>query len=165
MLYAKPHSVLQDSDYARFTRFYLANSEEFDQQYMLHDALIHLISTLPETHLLLLDDEQGQLGGYGQYRYTEDRKKVFIDSVILEKSHRSSRVFFAGFRDLVLHLCQENPEIQALQFHAVANNRYVNRLYSKFAKHTDTQVREGRTEHVYTAELDELLDYLKIKTS
>ncbi|WP_339297604.1 GNAT family N-acetyltransferase [Paenibacillus sp. FSL R5-0623] len=165
MLQAKSHEVLQDADYARFAHFYLANSEEFDEQYMLHDALLHLISTLLHSRLLLLDDEQGRLGGFGQYRYTEDRQTAFIDSVMLAKPHRSSRVFFAGFRDLVLQICQENDEIQTLQFHAVANNRYINRLYSKFSTHTDTQERNGRTEHVYTAELDSLLVYLKIKTA
>ncbi|MDT9720080.1 hypothetical protein QVE09_14280 [Paenibacillus sp. ClWae2A] len=164
MLQLKAHDTLKDEDYARFARFYLTNSDEFDEQYMLHDALLHLISTVQQAHLLLFDDEQGQLSAFIQYRYTKDRNTAFIDSAILAEKYRSSRVFFAGLRDVVLWICEENCDIQTLQFHAVAENRYINRLYSKFAKRTDVQVRNGRTEHVYTAELDTLLAYLKIKT-
>ncbi|PZT53801.1 hypothetical protein [Paenibacillus silvae] len=165
ILQPKGHHSLKDEDYARFARFYLANSDEFDEQYMLHDALFHLIDTIQQTHLLLFDDDQGQLSAFIQYRYIENVHTAFIDSAVLVKKYRSSRVFFAGLRDVVLWICEENRHVQTIQFHAAANNRYINRLYSKFAVWTDVQVRNGRTEHVYTAELEPLLVYLKIQTT
>lgn len=164
ILQLKGQDSLQDEDYARFARFYLANCDAFDEQYMLHDALLHLIHTIQQTHLLLFDDEQGHVSAFIQYHYTEDQRTAFIESAVLAKKYRSSRAFFAGLRDVVLWICQENPEVQSIQFYAVANNRYTNRLYSKFAVWTDIQVRNGRTEHVYTADLDPLLIYLKIQT-
>ncbi|MNW61102.1 hypothetical protein D3C74_391370 [compost metagenome] len=114
--------------------------------------------------MLLFDDEQGHVSAFIQYHYTEDQRTAFIESAVLAKKYRSSRAFFAGLRDVVLWICQENPEVQSIQFYAVANNRYTNRLYSKFAVWTDIQVRNGRTEHVCTADLDPLLIYLKIQT-
>lgn len=97
MLQLKAHDTLKDEDYARFARFYLTNSDEFDEQYMLHDALLHLISTVQQEHLLLFDDEQGQLSAFIQYRYTEDGNTAFIDSAILAEKYRSSRIFLQGF--------------------------------------------------------------------
>lgn len=97
MLQLKAHDTLKDEDYARFARFYLTNSDEFDEQYMLHDALLHLISTVQQAHLLLFDDEQGLLSAFIQYRYTEDRHTAFIDSAILAEKYRSSRVFLQDF--------------------------------------------------------------------
>jgi len=161
MLLARPTSELRDNDYARFARFYLKHSEQFDEQYMLHDALLHLITTIPETPLLLLDDEEGRLAGFIQYRYMDNNVKAFIESAILIEAYRSSRAFFHGFRDLVRVMLEETEsKVQHVHFHAAATNDYVNRLYGKFARFSGSVDRNGRIEHVYVTGMDDLLRYL-----
>lgn len=162
MLQARVSRCVSDTDYARFARFYVARSGEFYNQYTLHDALIHLITTTADSHVLLLDDDQDQLIGFIQYRYEKEGTTVFIDSAILAQEHRSSRVFFEGFRDLARHILQENGHIRTLYFHALADHRYLNRLYGKFAEKTGVRDSPVGTENIYAVDMDHLLHYLKL---
>lgn len=165
MLRARVSRCVSDTDYARFARFYVARSGEFYNQYTLHDALIHLITTTADSHVLLLDDDTDQLVGFAQYRYEEDDTIAFVDSTILAQEHRSGRVFFEGFRDLVRHILQENSNVRTLQFHALADHRYLNRLYGKFAQKTGVRDSPVGTENIYTAGMDPLLQYLRLDNS
>lgn len=157
---AKP--CASDSDYARFARFYLRRSKEFRSQYTIYEAAAHILTTMQGTRILLFENESGELIGFIQYQYVESEATAFIESVILSEEYRSSRVFFEGFRDLARQVCREYAGVKQFRFHALSDNRYLNRLYGKFAAKSGERNGADGTENVYIAELDGLLTYLGI---
>lgn len=160
MLRAKASRCINDEDYARFTRFYAARCGQFYSQYSLLDALFHLVATLSETHIMLFDDDKGQLIGFTQYKIEGDT--AFLDSAILSEPYRSSRIFYEGFRDLVKHIYAEHKEIQSVRFHALADNLYLTRLYSKFADKIGVRNGAIGLENIFVVKLEQLLKYLKL---
>lgn len=151
-----------DRDYAELSRFYLKNCRDFDDEYMLQDGLLYLISTISDSQFLLYLDSEGRLIGLLQYHWDPEFESVFIDSAILAKELRSSRFFYTGLRDMVTAVREDYPEGQALYFYALATNRYTNRLYHKFAEFTEVRERNGRRENLYTADMARLSQYLKL---
>lgn len=159
---AEVRQCATDQDYAALTRFYLQHCREFDGQYMLQDGLAHLISTISDSRFLLFHDQKGEMIAFIQYRCEKDQKSVCIDSAILVKEFRSSRVFYEGLRDLAKCIRNDYPETDSLYFFAIADDKYINRLYRKFAEIVDVGERNGRKEHVYAVNMDQLFQYLKL---
>ncbi|MBA9086630.1 hypothetical protein FHR92_003110 [Fontibacillus solani] len=160
MLRARASHCVRDEDYARFTRFYAARCRQFNSEYYLLDALLHLVSTLSETHILLFDDDEGQLIAFFQYKVEDDT--AFIDSAMLSEHYRSSRVFYEGFRDVARHILAEHKNIETVQFYALADNLYLTRLYSKFADKTGVRKGGFGLENIFVVKKEQLLKYLKI---
>lgn len=159
---------MEDADYARFTRFYLSNSEELDRDYTLHDALLNLMHTLPDSHIMLFDNDEGELIGFIQYQYGEDPDSagvtLTIDAAILASAYRGSRVFFAGFREFLELILRGKPDVKLVQFYALADHRYLNRLYSKFARPCGVRQSSHRDvdENRYVQSMEQLLQYFRL---
>lgn len=157
---AKP--CISDSDYARFARFYIQGSMDFHNQYSTYEAIIYLMETIRQTKVLLFENEEKQVVGFLQYRYEDESATVFFESAILSEEYRSSRFFYEGFQDLVKHIFREYEAVKSFRFHVLAENRYLNRLYSKFAHKTGEREGELGVEHVFSVERAELSSYLRI---
>jgi hypothetical protein len=158
-LYAK--NCETDSDYARFAKFYIAESYQFDRQLSLLETIGHLMTTLQDSRFMLYENEQGELAAYLQYRYESDGETVFIESAILAEPYRSSWIFYRGFGDWVRKVENDNRGVRLVRFYVLANQTYLNRLYAKFAKYVGE--REGGTgrEVVYETAFADLWAYLK----
>ncbi|MCU6708684.1 GNAT family N-acetyltransferase [Paenibacillus sp. J5C_2022] len=162
MLKLKANDCLCDDDYARFARFYIAHSKEFHSLYSLHDALLYVMDTVTSSRLMLLDNEDGQLSAFIQYRYEDNGTVALIDSAILERTYRSSRIFFTGFRDIVRQIDLENESVCRVRFHALTDHAYLNRLYGKFARRIGEREGTNGRENVYETSMQELRRYLRL---
>lgn len=156
-----------DADYARFTRFYLRNSKELDQEYTMHDALLNLVQTLPHYHIMLFDNDEGELIGFIQYQYDERDSSAVVmtlEAAILAPAYRGSRLFFAGLRDFFQQIMHEKPTVKHVQFYALSDNRYLNRLYSKFATLSGHRQSSHRDipENRYIQDIEKLLQYFRL---
>ncbi|ACS98867.1 N-acetyltransferase [Paenibacillus sp. JDR-2] len=156
-----PATCNQDRDYARFARYFLANSCEFDERLLFYDAIAHLTLSLNESRLMLFDDENGELQGYIQYRLEAKGYTVFIESAILSSSYRSGMQFYKGFARWTNHVMEEYTEINRVRFHVRTDHAYLIKLYSKFAKKIGVTESRGRTELVFETSFDELRCYLR----
>ncbi|SFE77482.1 hypothetical protein SAMN05216378_4031 [Paenibacillus catalpae] len=157
------YSICQtDADLARYASFFIKNRTEFSKDYTLPVVLMHMLETLADAKIILIEDIDGQVIGWGKFEYRAP-DTIFVDSVIIDKRLRSSRVFLDGFRYLVRYVHEQYPQVNQLSFRALSSQSYVNRLYSKFA--IKTEEREGvfELESVYTAPLPNLLSYLGVK--
>ncbi|MNC32552.1 hypothetical protein D3C75_809140 [compost metagenome] len=160
MYRAKASRCVTDEDYARFSRFYATRSKQFYSQYSLLDALLHLVNTLSESHILLFDDDKGELIAFIQYKIED--QIAFVDSAMLSKEYRSSRLFYEGLRDLARHILAEYKNIQTVRFHALADNLYLTRLYSKFADNIGVRNGVNGLENIFAVNMEQLLKYLKL---
>ncbi|NRS52020.1 GNAT family N-acetyltransferase [Brevibacillus sp. HB2.2] len=156
-----------DNDFAQFTLFFMRNRLEFSRMFSLSDTLVHILTFLPDSHLILIEDERGKLIGWGHYQYlTADRQSdpegeiCYIHSVIVEEKYRRSRVFLKGFRHLIRQVQEENEHVKQVTFHADANHVYLNRLYSKFAQLAGEQEGYYGQENIYLSEINQLASYL-----
>ncbi|WP_336776897.1 hypothetical protein [Paenibacillus sp. MMO-58] len=156
-----PATCNQDRDYARFARYFLENSYEFDERLLFYDAIAHLTLSLNESRLMLFDDVNGELQGYIQYRLEADGDTMFIESAILSSAYRNGLQFYQGFARWTNHVMEEHGEIHRVRFHVRADHAYLIRLYSKFAKEIGETESRGRTELVFETAFDELRCYLR----
>lgn len=152
-----------DSDYARFARFFIANCRQFSRNYQIDSAAAHVLMTLPISRILMYENESGEMIGSVQYYYEADSDTAFIDSAVLLKEYRSSRIFFEGLRDLVRYVCRDYPVVRRFRFHVQIENRYLNRLYSKFADPAGEREGHGGPELIYVSELSRLKAYLRLE--
>ncbi|WP_435168299.1 hypothetical protein [Paenibacillus glycanilyticus] len=156
-----PAACHQDRDFARFARYFLAYSYEFDERLLFYDAIAHLTLSLNGSRLFLFDDEHGKLQGYIQYRLEAEGDTVFIESAILSPAYRSGMQFYKGFAKWTNHVMEEYAEIQRVKFHVRADHAYLINLYSKFAREIGETESRGRAELVFETAFDELRSYLR----
>lgn len=156
-----------DEDYARFTLYFIRHRKQFHAHFTLYDTLSHILRTIKHSRIILIEDLMGNVVGWGQYYYyTAEYEEhpsgeiAFVDSVILDDSFRSSRLFYQGFRYLANQIAEENPSVKLFEFCVLEDHAYLNRLYAKFA--TPTGKRDGHTGTVtiYSTEFDRLFAYL-----
>ncbi|GIP33419.1 GNAT family N-acetyltransferase [Paenibacillus sp. J2TS4] len=157
-----------DEDFAQFTLFLIRHSTEFHSRFSFAEALEHFLGIINNCRILLAMDRHNQLIGWVNYWYaTADYEfdphgeLAFIDSVIINKEYRSGRVFLKGFQDMICLIAEENRQVKTVQFHALADNAYLNRLYSKFAHIVGSSEGYFGSENVYSTDFDQLLQYLK----
>ncbi|MCC8435156.1 GNAT family N-acetyltransferase [Brevibacillus sp. M2.1A] len=156
-----------DHDFAQFTLFFMRNRLEFSRMFSLSDTLAHILTFLPDSHLILIEGERGKLVGWGHYQYmTAERQPdpegeiCYIHSVIVEEKYRKSRVFLKGFRYLIRQVQTENAQVKQVTFCADAEHAYLNRLYSKFAQVAGEQEGYYGQENIYMSEINQLASYL-----
>ncbi|WP_339207024.1 GNAT family N-acetyltransferase [Paenibacillus sp. FSL K6-3182] len=171
-MFAHYRKCQSDEDYAQFTLYFIRNRKEFSRQFSLGDALFHVLESIHDSEILLIFDKNEQLIGWGHYRYVNAKYEydpegdiVFINSVIVLPSYRSSSLFSQGFRYMLNQIAAENSSVKFVQFHAQIDNAYLNRLYSKFS--SVIRQREGYygMENVYSVDFGQLHDYLSAKQS
>lgn len=151
-----------DAELARYASFFIRNRTELSKDCTLQVVLMHMLDSLPASKVILIKDDEGHVIGWGQFEYRAP-DTIYVDSVIIEKKHRSTRVFLDGFRYLARHILEQYPQAGQLTFRALSGNAYVNRLYSKFAVKTEELDGTIERETYYKADLRELLFYLRIR--
>ncbi|WP_068775877.1 hypothetical protein [Paenibacillus sp. FJAT-26967] len=156
-----------DEDLAQFTLFFIRNRHDFSVHFTLYDAIVHTLETIRASRIMLVLDPSGLTIGWGYYRYLDRNNEhhpqgeiAFIDSVIISKAYRGSRVFMEGFHRLVQVMVEENTQVKVIQFCALADHPYLNKLYSKFADHTGEREGYYGQENIYSAEINRLKNYL-----
>lgn len=159
-----------DEDYARFTLYFIRHRAEFYKGFPLGDALIHILRSIEHSSVLLFEDAKNNLNGCVHYQYINANRQIdpegeiaFVHFVVISKEHRGSRAFFEGFRAMVNQIAAENPRVKSLHFHALADNAYLNRLYSKFARTIGKCEDRNGKHNIYAAPLVPLLRYLNRK--
>ncbi|MNK32227.1 hypothetical protein D3C87_506840 [compost metagenome] len=160
-----------DEDYAQFTLYFIRNRKDFNRQFSLSDALVHVLESIPNSRIILITDKTGTMIGWGHYRYLNTENEfdpegeiVFVNSVIVHPSYRSSRVFIQGFRYLVQQIVAENCNTKYLQFCTQIDNTYLNRLYAKFSRVIGQREGYHGVENVYSSDFGQLLQYLKLSS-
>lgn len=156
-----------DADYAKFTLYFIRHRREFHPFFTLYDTLSHIFVTLPHARIILVEDLNDNVIGWGHYQYYSadyqddpQGEIVLVNSVILDQKFRSSRLFIHGFRHLANQIAEENPSIKLFQFSAREDHPYLNRLYSKFAQPIGKREGYNGTENIYSTEFERLLFYL-----
>lgn len=156
-----------DQDYAQFTLYFIRHRADFNPEFSLQDTLTHVLESLHDSHIVLVEDDLGTVVGWIHYRYvtadhqtTPEGEIVFVNSVIVAEKYRSSRTFIRGFRHLVKQIAEENKSVKQFQFYAQSNNVYLNRLYAKFADVIGEREGYFGTENIYSTNFDQLYQYL-----
>ncbi|QJD85615.1 GNAT family N-acetyltransferase [Cohnella herbarum] len=156
-----------DEDYAQFTLYFIRNRKDFNRQFSLADALVHVLESIPNSCIILITDKIGAMIGWGHYRYLNSENEfdpageiVFVNSVIVHPSYRGGRLFIQGFRYMVQQIVSENGAVKYFQFCAQIDNLYLNRLYAKFSRVIGQREGYYGIENVYSADIGQLLQYL-----
>jgi len=156
-----------DDDFAKFAHFFIRHRKAFSDRFSLVNAILHMLYTIEESRIMIIESEADQTIGAMLYRYQTadgnpdpDGDTAFVDSVVLIAALRSSRMFVRGFRHLVRHMLTENPKVQTFQFCAMQSNVYLTRLYSKFASIIGEKEGEFGMEHIFSADIRALAQYL-----
>ncbi|WP_409344944.1 GNAT family N-acetyltransferase [Paenibacillus sp. MBLB4367] len=165
---AQYRNCQSDDDYAQFTLYFICNRKNFNHQFSLADALVHVLESIPNSRIVLITDKMGVMIGWGHYRYINAENEfdpageiVFVNSVIVHPSYHSSLIFAEGFRHLVQQIAAENSCVNYLQFCAQIDNEYLNRLYRKFSRIIGQREGYYGIENVFQANFEELLQYVK----
>ena len=158
-----------DEDYARFTVFYIRNRHLFHEHFSLVESLCHILQTITDTEIMLIEDEQEGIVGWGHYGtvdcgYEPDPEGsiLFMHSIIVAPESRSHRLFWHGFRALVSQVAEDQPQVREFRFLALRDNAYLNRLYSKFARVTGQREGMHGDENIYVTGFEELKRYLRL---
>lgn len=154
-------------DYAQFTLYFIRNRQDFSVEFTLCDTLFHIIDSIDQSQIILIFDPMNTVIGWGHYRYVNTQNQhdpageiVFVESVIVSKEYRSTRLFVTGLCYLVNQIARENTHVRLLQFRAQEQNVYLNRLYSKFAQISGQHEGNYGMENLYSSEFQRLQSYL-----
>lgn len=156
-----------DEDFIEYALFFIRHRKDFSRLFSLSDTLMHVLETIRTSHIILVLDQMDNTIAWMNYRYVTQEYEphpegeiAFVDSVIMKESQRSSRLFVNGFRHLVNYIDQENHHVRTFQFHALADNVYLTRLYSKFADIIGQREGYHGTENIFSADFSRLLQYV-----
>lgn len=160
---------LTDEDRAKYTLYFIRNRADFHPSCSLAEALIHILHVINDAHIIMIEDDSGEMAGWGHYRYLTDNpetgtkgKIAFVESVMLEKQYRSSRQFFIGFRCLISQIADESPDVDTFQFYAREDHGYLNRLYGKFAQVIGKREGYFGIENIFSTRFACLREYLNV---
>jgi len=154
-------------DYAQFTVYFIRNRQDFSVEFTLCDTLFHILDSIDQSHILLIFDPMNTVIGWGHYRYVNKEHQhdpageiVFVESVIVSKEYRSTRMFVTGLCYVVNQIARENTHVKLFQFRAQEQNVYLNRLYSKFSQVSGQHEGNYGIENIYSSEFHQLQSYL-----
>ncbi|KQL46948.1 hypothetical protein AN963_19015 [Brevibacillus choshinensis] len=158
---------VSDEDYAQFALYFIRHRKEFHSQFSLNDTLVHILETIQNSRIILVEDHLDNMIGWVHYHYynadyqdDSTGEIAFVNSVIIAEQFRSSRIFLQGFRYLVNQIAEESQAIKLFQFCALEENAYLNRLYAKFAQPIGKREGYNGIENIFSTEFQLLLSYL-----
>ncbi|MHA7965098.1 hypothetical protein ACX93W_13225 [Paenibacillus sp. CAU 1782] len=158
-----------DEEYAAYCNYFIQHRKQFHASYMFGDAIAHLVGYLQEARIVLVLNDMEQIVGAGHYMIVDEEQQfdangttAFIPTTILSPGYRQSRVFYTGLREFVRIILTDAPQVNKLQFEALAENVYLNRLYSKFASPIGEQEGPFGNMVIYSTDVAPLKNYLRI---
>ncbi|RUS45140.1 hypothetical protein [Cohnella sp. AR92] len=83
----------------------------------------------------------------------EDKDVALIDITVMDRAYRGTRYFLKGFEALVGYIERTHPEVRRLKLAALSENKYLCRLYSKFAVISTKREGEKGEETVFSEEI------------
>ncbi|GBF77859.1 hypothetical protein PA598K_06436 [Paenibacillus sp. 598K] len=157
-----------DADYARYVLYYIRNRQLFSDKMNLLDALTDVLTSIQDTRILLILAEDDVIG-WGQFGVVDEAYRpdaggtiMFMHSTIVDPAHRSNGLFLRGFRELLISVGEELPQLREFHFFAQRDNAYLNRLYRKFARVVGQREGMHGEENIYATGIDELKQYLRL---
>ncbi|OMF23858.1 hypothetical protein BK133_23500 [Paenibacillus sp. FSL H8-0548] len=160
------------TDFAEYTLFFIKHRADFKRQFSLSDTLLHILQASADDKIMLIKSPQNETIGWVHFKYLASSYEsdpqgeiAFVDSVIIDNAYRSSRLFIEGFRHLISHIAEENKQVKQFEFHCLASQPYLNRLYSKFATLKAQRECDDELENIYLADFLQLQLYLNTTKS
>jgi len=155
-----------DEDYAKVSLFLLKYRHSLHPSFATMDVVTMLYSYITNGHLIQVRDDDGQIVAMCAYylgtpeREFADRETAFIDVAVVHPEYRGTRLFLTGLTYTFKSILAEHAEVREIRFTALAENKYVCKLYDKIA--TFTHMRKGTAgeEKVFRANLDEISAFL-----
>lgn len=134
-----------DQHKAEISLFLLKNRRDFHPSFTVQDMVSLTYSYMTEGHVICTVDEQDQVLGVCAYyigtreQEFKDKERAFLDLGLSARSVRGTRVFIQGLVYLVDQLAEQHPDVEEVCFNARSDNRYLTRMYAKFARVTGTK--------------------------
>lgn len=157
-----------DEDYAQVSLFMLKNRRDWHPSFTTVDVVTLVYSYITIGALILVMNTRGETVAFGAYYrgtpeldYQDEQKVVFVDSVIVAREYRSTRVFVRGFQYMLSQMVADNPVVDEFHFVALSENQYLKSLYSKFANYSHSREGSVGMEDVYIVEVSILKAFLE----
>ncbi len=155
-----------DEDYAKVSLFLLANKRSLHPSFSTMDAVMMLYSYITDGHFIQVTDTDGRIIAMCAYylgtpeREHVDQEVAFIDVAIVHPERRGSRLFLTGLKYTFQSILASHPEVREIRFAALAENKYVCNLYSKFSTFSHMRMGSSGEEMVFSARIDEINAFL-----
>lgn len=155
-----------DEDFAKVSLFLLANKRSLHPSFSTMDAITMLYSYITDGHLIQVTNADGLVTAMCAYylgtpeQDYADKEVAFIDVAIAHPEYRGSRLFLTGLKYTFQSILANHAEVREIRFAALSENKYVCKLYAKFA--TFSYRRDGAIgeEMVFRANIDEINAFL-----
>jgi hypothetical protein len=86
----------------------------------------------------------------------EDKEVALIDITVMDRTYRGTRYFLQGFEEMIGYIERTHPEVKQLRLAALSENKYLCRLYSKFAVISSKREREIGEETVFSEDISRI---------
>lgn len=150
-----------DDEFAQASLFLLQHFRDVHPSYSTLETATLIYMYITEGHLVLARDGENAVGACAYYHGTrdngyEDKEVVLIDVALSDRTYRGSRLFLQGLSFMIGAIAKRHPEAKEIRLVAQSDNRYLNRLYSKFVE--PSGVRDGRwgEETIYAGRIDKI---------
>lgn len=154
-----------DDDFARAGLFLLRHMRDVHPSFSTLDTVALLYQYITEGRIVLVRDG-GETVGLGAYYHGtreadfENKAVALIDLALAARAYRGSRVFVEGFGFTVRTIAERHPEVQEIRLAAQSANRYLNRLYAKFAAPCGTRDGAWGEETLYAGSIANIASML-----
>ncbi|MDG0810179.1 hypothetical protein [Cohnella rhizosphaerae] len=154
-----------DDDFAQASLFLLDHMRDVHPSFSVLDTVTLVYHYIAEGFIVLVRDG-GEAVGLGAYYHGTreeafaDKEIALIDLALAARSRRGTRVFADGFGFMLRAISERHPEVREVRLAAQSDNRYLNRLYAKFAR--PYGVRDGALgeETLYAGPIEHILSML-----
>lgn len=154
-----------DDDFAQAGLFLLRHMRDVHPSFSTLDTVALLYQYITEGRIVLVRDG-GETVGLGAYYHgtreadVENKAVALIDLALSARAYRGSRVFVEGFGFTVRTIAERHPEVREIRLAAQSANRYLNRLYAKFAAPCGTRNGAWGEETLYAGSVADIASML-----
>lgn len=150
-----------DEHFEKYARFMIKNRKE------IHIEVKDLIPAICDHFnvgriIIVLNENDDVIAAVSYFigrseDISEDDEIAFLDSTILLEQYRTGFIFIRGLKSIVDDIIQTNRTVKEIRLVVHENNKYVQKLYGKFAK-----CIEKRDEHylIYSTSIETLQTYI-----
>jgi len=156
-----------EDDLAEVSLFLLDRRRDLHPSITTLDMVTLLYQYMTQGYLHCGVDRDGRVVGASAYyagtpeEEFADRTFALIDIVILDKAYRGSRFFLNSLDYMIGTIRKDHPDVEEVRFAALADNRYLCKLYAKFAVFLHSREGTTGTELVFSERIDKLCTTLQ----